>query len=526
MILLGCLLGVYLCLFFTDIYGPGLAYEELDETMFTVDILHNRPASGATCTIPFGKTSLPLTATTPYMGAIQTYLLLPFFQLFGVNVFALRFMSIVFGIGTLLFTFYFLRTFFNRLVAFLTIFFLILQPSFLLFTKMGYSDSILNLFFAALLLLFAKYYAKRKSAYLYLFAFIAGVGLWTKIVFIWAILGFFVSWLILYRRDMRVSFRQFLFSLALFGLGVAPLAYANFALGGSTVQKIATALHGAYYHDHNTYVNNYEFINNISKRIHQFLGMYSGYDFDVFYPYGSLKVITIFPFLFLCALIALSLLAFKYKKQLYGKHTMFIMLLFTILFLGLCFTVSIFRPKHLLFLAPLPEIILSLFIVHLFNFLKRLSSVITFAVSIFMVGLVILPNITIINWYRSKNFTVSAYDNSMVTYELTEYMLRRGINTIYIVDEFCRMGRKISFLSNEKIDVRELIRPGGIIPTPDEFYVLTFPVTNVGPSSESNYTTWDRFIKNQSLGVIPVMVFADSVGRPIYILSKVNMQVQ
>ena len=74
---------------------------------------------------------------TDYIGALNIYLLLPFFALLGSKVFALRLMPIVFATLTFLLTYLLAQQLFNRRVAVITCLLLAVNPSLIFWSRQG-----------------------------------------------------------------------------------------------------------------------------------------------------------------------------------------------------------------------------------------------------------------------------------------------------------------------------------------------------------------------------------------------------
>src|SRR5262249_9552270 len=134
-----------------------------------------------------------------YVGAIHTYALLPFFALFGVGTVPLRLMTVFGGLLTLGATYLWLRWLFDsRWIAGAAILLLATQPSFVVFRRAGTHVSRLRALWAMLTLLSLLAWRRtNRWRWLGTAAFLLGIGLTTKILFLWfvtALVGVFVLW--------------------------------------------------------------------------------------------------------------------------------------------------------------------------------------------------------------------------------------------------------------------------------------------------------------------------------------------
>jgi len=202
------LLGSYLLLATKDIALPGVNFDEAFAATATINLLRNKDTDYVYMTDwSLSGRKLPL-MISEYDPALQAYLLLPFFLVSGITVSSLRIAPIFFGLLTLFFTYAFVRKFFNKTAALLTLLLLITSPSFIFSTKTGNFFITYALFFsiAALFFLF-RWYTGRGPLNFILGMFFLGLGLSTLITFYVLIVALAILSLI-FLRDILSRIQQ------------------------------------------------------------------------------------------------------------------------------------------------------------------------------------------------------------------------------------------------------------------------------------------------------------------------------
>jgi hypothetical protein len=219
--------------------------------------------------------NLPLMSSSAYQGVTSTYLAIPFFAIGGINVISLRVMTIMVGLIAIVLSFFLARAWFGAPTARLTVLLLAVSPAWVFWSRLGvYVVSEVVPIAAGAMLAFTTWVRKRplggRNGLFYLGAFLLGLGLTTKLLFLWVISALLICALILYGRNVwahrkewnREGFRWArIGSLALlsFCAGASPFLLYNVMTRGTyhllrgSVSNIGATTHGV---DNTAFIRN------------------------------------------------------------------------------------------------------------------------------------------------------------------------------------------------------------------------------------------------------------------------------
>lgn len=245
---LACLLFLAIALY--QLTLPGLYADEAFDVIPAMQIVlgHSVELQRNVGLHLFGL-SLPLMSSSDYQGVTSTYLVLPFFALFGINVVSLRLMTVSVGILGIILTFFLARQWFGSNVARLSVLMLATSPAWVFWSRLGvYVVSQVMPIAAGSLIAFTAWVRRRpfatRNGPLYLGMFLLGLGLTTKILFIWFIAAMPLVALILFGRSLWESRRDWLrergrwlrlafLSALSFCAGASPFILYNILSGGT-----------------------------------------------------------------------------------------------------------------------------------------------------------------------------------------------------------------------------------------------------------------------------------------------------
>ncbi len=138
-------------------------------------------------TVAIGPLRVPL-MVQDYIGALNVFLAVPFLALGGVNAVALRYLPLLTGGLTLLLTWHVARRLGGTMAAHGAALLLAVNPSFVFWSRQGvFVTSITALCLMAGLFFGLRWWSRRRPADLWLTALFGGLGLYAKLLFLWAV---------------------------------------------------------------------------------------------------------------------------------------------------------------------------------------------------------------------------------------------------------------------------------------------------------------------------------------------------
>ncbi|HUS17174.1 MAG TPA: glycosyltransferase family 39 protein [Chloroflexia bacterium] len=201
----GLAAALFLALTTYQIRLPGLYYDEAWDAVSTMHLIQGTPVEldrGAHLAL-FGR-QWPL-MLDDYQGIISSYLLVPFFLLGGINVEALRAFPIVSGLIAVVLCFLLARAWFGRRAARIAVLLFAVAPSWVFWSRLGVYvvAEVVPFTLGALLAFTAWWRAPRgRNGLLYVGSFLLGLGLATKLLYIWPIVAAIVCYGLLHGRKL------------------------------------------------------------------------------------------------------------------------------------------------------------------------------------------------------------------------------------------------------------------------------------------------------------------------------------
>jgi hypothetical protein len=195
---------------------------------------------------------------------------------------------------------------------------------------------------AAALLCGDRWLREKSDRWLYAGAFLLGLGLSTKILFVWFLLATAAAtaWLMPAARP-PLGRRQIALSLTWFALGAAPLVVFNLLTRGLTLRTLLASLHETPYGVHNA-----AFLPNLHTQLRFFTSLVEGswltWAGDA--PRNPVALITF--------LASASYLIGQWRLSGWNRPR-FALLVAGLITLQSCFTITTLGPKHLVILLPL-----------------------------------------------------------------------------------------------------------------------------------------------------------------------------
>ena len=280
-LLLFMVLGAY------QLQLPGLHYDEAKEAgLNAMELITGQPVTAfRDATVQIGPWQLPL-MVQDYIGALNVVLAVPFLAIGGVNVVALRWLSLLTGALTLVVTWRVAWRLGGPLAASATALLLAVNPAFIFWSRQGiFVTNLTALIFMTSLLTGLRWWELRRPRDLWLTAFLCGLGVYAKLLFVWAIGAMLVvagvAWLLDYLRSRRRNSKletgsrksetrnpkrlalTFALALVFFLIPLTPLVIFNLRTSG-TLDSVSGNLGQSYYG-----VNNSAYLPNLLTRLSQ-----------------------------------------------------------------------------------------------------------------------------------------------------------------------------------------------------------------------------------------------------------------
>lgn len=280
---MGGILLLYLALSLFQLNLPGLHYDEAFEAVPALQILLGRPATAFRDSgLRLGDQLFPF-MTQDYIGALNSYAALPFIALLGSTPVALRLMSVLVGAGALWLAYALtLALTHQRGAGLAAALLLAVDPTFIFWNRQGIFVTAIT---AAIGLAASLAWLRRAQTgslrWTVWGAFLFGLGVYAKFLFVWLIAALAGAVILLHWRDLvrspvqtikrwQVGWTEAGLALGAFLLGGWPLLAYNIQTGGtwlSISQNAQTSYYG---------IDNLAIGTNLMERLTQFGAVLSG----------------------------------------------------------------------------------------------------------------------------------------------------------------------------------------------------------------------------------------------------------
>ena len=190
-------LGAYCALTLYQLHLPGLYYDEAWDAVAAMHLVQGTPVElerGAH--LMLGSRALPL-MLDDYQGIISTYALVPFFLLGGINVTMIRAFPILSGAVALVLCFFLARAWWGRPTARIAVLLFAVAPSWIFWSRIGVYvvAQVVPLTLGALLAFTCWWRGQpRRAGLLWLGSLLLGLGLATKLLYVWPIGALAACW--------------------------------------------------------------------------------------------------------------------------------------------------------------------------------------------------------------------------------------------------------------------------------------------------------------------------------------------
>ncbi|MBI4301941.1 MAG: glycosyltransferase family 39 protein [Chloroflexi bacterium] len=424
---------------------PGLYYDEALDAVPAMQILQGQKVElvrqGG---IRLGNHAFPLMAMD-YVGAVNTYALLPFFALLGVKVSSLRLLPIAGGALTLILTYLLTKELFRRNVAIVSILLLAVHPSFVFWTRQGiYVTSLMSVLLMGSLLALIRWRRQRRDSYLYLASLLLGLGLSSKILFLWFIIALGLIYLAVASYVSRVSrlketesnlgshtlslldhnWGPWAISATIFLAGAAMILIYNIKTRGTLIalsQNLGTTGYG---------VSNSNFFANLTTRLDNFKVLIEG---NFFWYLGGIFSAWLYPGAFGAAIIIILVIWLARREaRAQGYEPLLLLGFVGLVVIQSMVTISDLWATHFYSLLPLAAMIMALSLHGLHRFVpQRLPSLLWLGVILFLFGQSLYVDM---QYHRALKETGGRRTHSDAIYRLASYLEERRESQPWVMD--------------------------------------------------------------------------------------------
>jgi len=230
--------AIFLLLASLNIEKPTPGWEETFLTAPAISILKDRAVSPQFTTIQIGGRRWPI-MEAPWIGAIESYIILPVYGMFGISIYTLRITQILLALIIGLLFGYLSFIMFNERVSKVAAPLILFNAIYLFYGRTGFQGVMLVLWGACALSLifFWKWAKSKKIHWLYLGAFSMGLGMYGKLHFFWIVLGIIFGWILLMRSQSITKADAAKVILA-FVIGFSPYIIENIRTQGSEMHQL------------------------------------------------------------------------------------------------------------------------------------------------------------------------------------------------------------------------------------------------------------------------------------------------
>jgi 4-amino-4-deoxy-L-arabinose transferase-like glycosyltransferase len=459
---------LYLPLSFYQINLPGLHYDEAFEAVPAVQLLNRQPVTAfRDSAITVNNQRYPL-MTQDYIGALNLYGAIPFIIMLGPTPAALRTMSILVGALTLLATYGAATRLTGRpWVGSLAALLLAVDPTFIFWNRQGvFVTGVTAAIGMAATYSWLRRLQGGRSGWSVTAAFLFGLGLYAKFLFLWLIGALVGSALLLSLPELRRHWdtlaprlRRFLYPegvliLLAFGIGGWPLLAYNWQTGGTLLsisQNAVTSYYG---------VNNLAIGSNLLTRLGQFGAMLDGghlwYLGDIFRNPLALPLFGVVALLTIITATRINITAAPATSPLTATQAaLFPLLVIGLVLLVSVVTVSALWVTHFAILMAWPALALATGIWFLTHRQQPARAILRPLLAV-AVGLLLVTNlVTVIRYHAALTSSGGLSSHSDAVYDLSDWLLANAAEQPVVAMDW-GLAAPVIYLTNGQVNAIEI----------------------------------------------------------------------
>lgn len=469
---------------------PGLHYDEAFEVVPAVQLLQGQPVTlFRNAGLLLGGVSLPL-MTQDYIGALNTYMALPFIALMGTTPAALRMASVLVGAVALGLTFLLAVQLTNRpWVGLLATLLLAVDPTFVFWNRQGIFVTAIT---APIGLAATCCWLRRWQGGLRRWSlaggFLFGLGVYAKLLFIWLIAALVGAVILLNLKRLRqqpgwllkqLSPTEIVLACLAFLLGCWPLIVYNLQTGG-TWQNVAQNATTSYYG-----VNNLAVGVNLLERFQQFVTLLQG---GHLWYLGDILPNWLTSVVFVVFLVLIVILSMRNQRVADAQIALFPFLVIGTTIVASVGTVSALWITHFALLAPWPALAVAIgswYVLKQLPSQPRLKGVFKFGVLAVLAFMAITNLISTLRYHAALANSGGLSSHSDAVYDLSAWLAQRARGPVVAMD--WGLAAPVTYLTGGQVtpieifgygwqsDVKLSERLQGAIAQPDTLYLWRAP---------------------------------------------------
>jgi hypothetical protein len=425
-------------------------------------------------------------------------------------------------------------------VAVATCLLLAVNPSFIFWSRQGvFVTSITATIAMASLLCWLRWYRGGQARYLYWGAYLFGLGLYAKLLFLWVIGALGATCFVLKASSLRKGFRlwplsrrsgyrQLATALLCFTLGILPLIVYNVQTKG-TFLTLADNLTSSYYGTFNL-----AFAENLATRLEQFRVVLNG---GHLWYLGGVFTNDLYPPFFVGAGLA-CILVVLWKARREWRRVAFPFLMLAFMVLASCFTVSALWFTHYAILVPFLPMAVAVALDLLVRYIipsgagqkgYPIRRLIPGLVVFLVVAVLAISDLQVDLSYHQALARSGGYTaHSDASYELARYLQDQGVASPLAMD--WGIDATVQFLTLGAVNPIEIFgyewesdeafeeRLGSFLSNPDNLYIFHSP----GETIFHRRQTFDRLVVEKGKVSWVEEVILDRSGKSIFVLVRVS----
>ena len=525
---------LYICMAGYQLHLPGLHYDEAQESGLPALQIASGKIVSSFRNIGIGNNSLPI-MVQDYIGAIHVYIAVPFVAIIGPTAVSVRIPSILIGITILLLTFGFIRTVWGDRIGLLATILLAMHPSFVFWSRQGTLIASITLaLMMALLWACRNWYVRGTWQAAILVGILAGLGTYSKVLFIWILGGIVGATIIINLNNFlcgnkniwprQPNYADIIAALSGFAIGISPIVAFHTMSKGYSLARAGDIV-----------TSNNNVIENVWGRIDHFVAVLTGNSHLWYLGSSPGNILWLWAFIISVIVTIASTIINRARNQ--SNCVLLLLLLISLFQVPFTPTPSGLFPHHLAIFTPLWTTIVAVSIAHIpqllkdmYNFSKHYYFATLIIVTWAFTTLIARDLHTNIQMHNTLGQVGGESPHTDAIYSLANHLDNVSPQNTVALD--WGFAPQVQFLTNERIKPHEVF---GFTEQADTGFVKR--LDSFHPNNETVYvihtdekafihrrTDFERYASNRGYKLDNIATIMQSSGAPIFDLFVTSME--